>query len=136
VTPTPDYKNFSKCQRFAVIPPPCCRHFLPLSTHWLNQEGHAMHRNLIAVAAAAGLLTVGAISASAAPSTPTDGIVQAKLVEGPGPLVQQADWYCGPRCQYWHHRRWERNERRREYRYGYNGYGYRGYNGGYGSYYR
>ena len=29
--------------------------------------------------------------------------------------IQQADWYCGPNCQYWRHRRWEE----RHWRYGY-----------------
>jgi hypothetical protein len=44
--------------------------------------------------------------------------------------IQQADWGCGPNCEYWRHRHWV--ERHRFWRhehypyYGYN-YGYRHY---------
>jgi hypothetical protein len=46
--------------------------------------------------------------------------------------IQKAD-YCGPRCEYWHHRRWEESRHWRDYHRGYSRYGY---NNGYGYYYR
>lgn len=79
-----------------------------------------MRKTLIALAATTGLIGLGAMNASAASVTPLQGPTQ---VSG----VQQADWYCGPRCQYWRHRRWEArrhwwDEHHHQY-YGYN-YGY------------
>ena len=82
-----------------------------------------MRKTLIALTATAGLIGLGTIGASAAPLAPVHAPDQASA-------VHQADWYCGPRCRYWRHRRWEG---RREWRpshnpyYGYNG-GYYGYN--------
>ena len=63
-----------------------------------------MRKTLIALAATTGLIGLGSIGASAAPLTPLNAPVQASN-------IQQADW-CGPRCEYWRHRRWE--ERRHE----------------------
>ena len=88
-----------------------------------------MRKTLIALTATAGLIGLGTIGASAAPLAPVHAPAQASA-------VHQADWYCGPRCEYWRHRRWED---RREWRprnnpyYGYNG-GYYGNNRGYYSY--
>ncbi len=84
-----------------------------------------MRKTLLGLVAVTGLLTVAG-AASAAPLRPAD--------VGVSGAVQQADWYCGPRCEYWRHRRWE--ERRWEeyhrwhpyqYGYNYNDYGYRYY---------
>jgi hypothetical protein len=82
-----------------------------------------MRKTLIALAAATGLVGLGSISTSAAP------VAAAQ----PAPAVasiQKADWYCGPRCQYWHHRRWEE---RQAWRYNHPYYGYN-YNYPYGYY--
>jgi hypothetical protein len=86
-----------------------------------------MRKTLIAVAAATGLLALGSIGASAAPLAPVRAPTQASA-------IQNADWYCGPRCEYWRHRRWEENRwrERHDERYGYNTY----YNRGYYGYYR
>ena len=51
-----------------------------------------MRKTLIALTAAIGLGTVGA---SAAPVAPVHTPAQASA-------VHQADWYCGPRCAWWH----------------------------------
>ena len=82
-----------------------------------------MRKTLIALAASSGLIGLGTLAASAAPVEPVHS--RAQMSD-----VHQADWYCGPRCQYWHHRRWEAR-RDRWYRhhhpyYGYN-YGYHYY---------
>jgi hypothetical protein len=77
-----------------------------------------MPKTLIALAAATSLTCAG-WGASAAPR------VEAAHVS---PLVQPADWYCGPRCEHhrwersqWERHRWYENHRRNPY-YGY-GYG-------------
>jgi hypothetical protein len=88
-----------------------------------------MRRTLLTLATATGLMGgmvgLGASGASAAPVTPLNVPVQASA------NIQQADWYCGPRCEYWRHRRWEeRHGYWREHRYPYYGYNYnygRGY---------
>jgi hypothetical protein len=79
-----------------------------------------MRKTLIALTATTGLIGLGTFGASAAPAAPVHVPAQVSA-------IQQADWYCGPRCAYWHHRRWE--ERREGWRwnhqyphYGYNGY--------------
>lgn len=69
------------------------------------------------IAAGFGLLMLHALPSRA--QTPIDADVQ----------VQQADWYCGPHCQYWRHRRWEQRhrawERHREWEYRHHhAYGY------------
>lgn len=88
-----------------------------------------MRKTVITLATTAGILGFGTVGASALPAGPMQGSHQVRPTEGA--LIQKADWYCGPRCQYWHHRRWEQ----RHYdRYGYNGY--YGYNRGYNGYYR
>ncbi|HEX3401905.1 MAG TPA: hypothetical protein VHT74_16420 [Acetobacteraceae bacterium] len=81
-----------------------------------------MRKTLIALTATTGLLALGSIGASAAPLQPVHAPPQASS-------IQQADWYCGPRCDYWRHRHWEEHRwRERNYeRYGYNGYYNRGY---------
>ena len=58
-------------------------------------------RAMIALAATAGFLALGSSGASAGPPQPAG--VQA----GGQAAIQNADWYCGPRCNYWHHRHWE-----------------------------
>jgi hypothetical protein len=85
-----------------------------------------MRKTLIALAATTGLLALGSIGASAAPLAPVHAPAQASA-------IQNADWYCGPRCEYWRHRRWEENRWREHHyeRYGYNGYNNRGYYGYY-----
>ena len=85
-------------------------------------------RTMIAIAAAVGFLTLGEMDASAAQSAPM------QTPDGAGASIQQADWgwYCGPRCHYWRHRRWEQYHRWGGPYYGYNYY--RPY--GYGYYYR
>jgi hypothetical protein len=88
-----------------------------------------MRKTLIALAATTGMLALGSIGASAAPLAPVHAPTG---VSG----IQQADWNCGPRCEYWRHRHWEeRRWRESQYpRYGYNsGYYNRG-NYGYGYY--
>ena len=86
-----------------------------------------MRTTLIALAATTGLIGLSSIDASAATVTPAPAVGQVSA-------VQTVDWgYCGPRCQYAQHRRWqaEREWRHREWRehhdpyYGYN------YNRGY-----
>ena len=79
-----------------------------------------MRQTLLVLAAAGGLICLGGNASSAAPLT----VPQAS--------VQYVDWYCGPRCQYWLHRRAERQHwhDRNGYAYGYNR-PYRGYYRGY-----
>jgi hypothetical protein len=86
-----------------------------------------VRKTLIALAATTGLIGLSSIGASAATMVPAPAIDQSSA-------VQKADWgYCGPRCQYTQHRRWEaqREWRHHEWRehhnpyYGYNSY--RGY---------
>jgi hypothetical protein len=83
-----------------------------------------MRKTLIALVAATGLVGLGAIGASAAPVPPARAPAQISN-------IQPADWYCGPRCD-WRHHRWEERNGRREHHpyYGYNR-GYHGYNGYY-----
>lgn len=83
-----------------------------------------MHKTLIALAATAGLIGPGTLAASAAPVEPIHSMPQVSA-------VHQADWYCGPRCQYRQHRRWEEARRDQWYQhhspyYGYN-YSYHNY---------
>jgi hypothetical protein len=80
-----------------------------------------VRKTLIALAATTGLIGLGSIGASAAPVVAAQPAPQATA-------VQKADWYCGARCQYWHHRRWEERHAWHYHRpyYGYNyPYGYR-----------
>jgi hypothetical protein len=88
-----------------------------------------VRKTLIALAATTGLIGLTSVGASAASVIPASPVNEASA-------VQKADWgYCGPRCQYWQHRRWEESRyqrwREREWRehhnpyYGYNSY--RGY---------
>ena len=79
-----------------------------------------MRKLLIALAAATGLAGLGIGSASAAPVR----------VPAQASNIRQAEWYCGPRCEYWRHRRWERHEWHEHHPYySYNNgyYGYRGH---------
>jgi hypothetical protein len=107
---------------------------LPLSAHWKKEE-HTVRKTLIALAATTGLLGFGTIGASALTLGPVSNADQARTAEGS--VIQKADWYCGPRCQYsrqrrWEeHRRWDEGARWRHPNYGYNRYGY---NSGYGYY--
>ena len=80
-----------------------------------------MRKILIALAATTGLIGLGSVGASAAPvRVPTQAT-----------NVHQAEWGCGPRCEYWRHQRWEHHEWREHHHpyYGYNNgyYGYGGY---------
>ena len=96
-----------------------------------------MRKTLIALAATTGLLGFGTVGASALTLGPANGSDQVNTTEGS--VIQKADWYCGPRCQYsrerrWdEHRRWNEGARWRNPNYDYNRYGY---NGGNGYYYR
>ena len=77
-----------------------------------------MRKTLIALSAATGLTTLGSIATAAAPVVvPAHPVAQTSA-------IQQADWYCGPRCQYWHHRRWEEHHAWWRYHHGYYGYNY------------
>lgn len=68
-------------------------------------------RNLLAtLPIAAGLLGFAPLAVSAAPVPP----ITEMQTETDG-LIQKADWYCGPRCQYWQHRRWEEHRRWHDY---------------------
>jgi hypothetical protein len=80
-----------------------------------------MRKTLLTLAATAGLIGLGAVGASAAPVAPAHVPAQATS------HIQQADWYCGPRCQYWRHRRWEESHWHHRPYYGYNR-GYYAYN--------
>jgi hypothetical protein len=94
-----------------------------------------VRKTMMALAVTTGLLSFGSIGASALTLGPTHELDQARASEGP--MVQKADWYCGPRCEYRHHRRWENHRRWDEgQRWPNNNYGYNryGYNGGYGYY--
>ena len=79
-----------------------------------------MRKTLIALTATTGLIGLGTFGASAAPTTPVHAPAQVSA-------IQQADWYCGPRCQYWHHRRWEAQHQWWRYHHQYPYYGYNGY---------
>jgi len=92
-----------------------------------------MRKHLMGFTAALGLavlpmlLGTGSASAATAPA----GRIALPLSAA---AIQQADWYCDARCEYWRHRRWERHhrweerrrweegERWRERHYGYNGW--------------
>jgi hypothetical protein len=88
-------------------------------------EEPTVRKTLIAVTAATGLIGLGTIGASAAPVAPVRAPAQPAA-------IQQADWYCGPRCEYWRHRRWEERREWREHHHPYYGYnGYYGYDRGY-----
>jgi hypothetical protein len=82
-----------------------------------------VRKTLIALTATTGLIALGTIGASAAPP------VAPVNVPAHASAIQQADWYCGPRCEYRRHRRWEERHEWREHRYPYYGYnhGYYGY---------
>jgi hypothetical protein len=69
-----------------------------------NREDQTVRKILIALAATTGLTLLGAVGASAATSTPNLGSASVSA-------IHPADWYCGPRCQYWHHRRWVERHR-------------------------
>jgi hypothetical protein len=103
------------------LPPRCRRHADARDPHPLtngnNRKDGTVRNTLIALAAATGLMGLGSVTTSAAPViVPAHSTIQTSA-------VQQADWYCGPRCQYWHHRRWEEHHAWR-YRQGYYGYNY------------
>jgi len=75
-----------------------------------------VRKTLITLAATTGLIGLGSIGVSAAPVVAVQPAPQTAS-------VQKADWYCGPRCQYWHHRRWEARHAWR-YHHPYYGYNY------------
>jgi hypothetical protein len=122
----PHYQHFTHHQTSAAMPPPSRRAALPPSAHGNNREDQPVRKTLIALTAATGLIGLGTVGATAAPLHPP---------EHPS-AVQQADWYCGPRCNYWRHRHWEEQRAwRYEHRYPYYSDGYRPYGYGY-HYYR
>ncbi len=77
-----------------------------------------MRKTLIALAATTGIVGIGGFTASAAPVAAVPHIQ-------PATDVQKADWYCGPRCEYWHHRRWEERHAWQRYHHPNYGYNYR-----------
>ena len=93
-------------------------------------------RTALALAAAGALVALGPSSSSARPPQ-----LAGPQASGPQATIQSVDWYCGPHCQSWHHRRWEERHQQSYYRqpqpYGYyhphrySQYGY-GYGRGYG----
>lgn len=86
-----------------------------------------MRKILLGIAATFGVIAFGNVGASA---TSLSGIGTG--IHADQSAIQQADWYCGSRCQYWRHRHWV--ERHRYWQRGY--YPYYGYNGYYNHYYR
>jgi len=110
-------EHFIGHQNSAAMPPPSRRAATPQSVHGNNREDITVRKTLIALAATTGLIGLGTIGASAAPVAPAHVPDQAAA-------VQQADWYCGPRCQTSRHARWDRHEWREHHRpyYGYNSY--------------
>jgi hypothetical protein len=91
-------------------------------------------RTALALAAAGALVALGSSSSSARPPQ-----LAGPQANGEEATIQSVDWYCGPRCQSWHHRRWEERHQQSHYQqpYGYyhphrySQYGY-GYGRGYG----
>jgi hypothetical protein len=91
-------------------------------------------RTALALAAAGAFVALGSSSSSARPPQ-----LAGPQAGGPEATIQSVDWYCGPRCQYWRHRRWEERHWQPHYQqpYGYyhphrySQYGY-GYGRGYG----
>ncbi len=84
-----------------------------------------MRKTLIALAATAGLVGLGTVGASAAPVR----------VPAQASNIQQADWYCGPRCNYWRQQRWEAHREWWRAHHPYYGYNNGYYGGGYYHYY-
>lgn len=83
-----------------------------------------MRKTLITLAATGAFLTLAPVTASFAATASPAPSAQAR-----DDAIQQADWYCGPRCEYWRHRRWEEHRRWEWNR-------YHGYQYGYNDYYR
>ena len=95
-----------------------------------------MRKTMIALAATTGLIGLGTFGRIGGTGCAWD--TYRRRVSA----VQQADWYCGPRCEYWRHRRWEQRHsywlkhrsptvlRLQHYNNGY------GNDNGYGPYYR
>ncbi len=79
-----------------------------------------MRNDVLALVAASAFLALGSLGASAGPSVPP----AVAHVSNPTASIQTVDYYCGPRCRYWQHRRWVERHRREERRYGYGYYGY------------
>ncbi|HET8996373.1 MAG TPA: hypothetical protein VFN42_06865 [Acetobacteraceae bacterium] len=82
-----------------------------------------MHKLFTAGIALAGVFGLVPLAAAAAPLAPAP---QAAVTA----TVQHVDWdndHCGPRCQYWRHRRWEREHawRREQWRREHYGWNYR-----------
>jgi sterol desaturase/sphingolipid hydroxylase (fatty acid hydroxylase superfamily) len=91
-----------------------------------------MRKTLAALAVASGFVSLVPLTAVAGPvAPPSQRVGVAASV-----TAQPAEWYCGPRCEYWHHRRWEEHRRREESHrwHHYHGYGYN-YGNGYYRYY-
>jgi hypothetical protein len=94
-----------------------------------RREDQTVRKTLIALAATTGLIGLTSVGASAATGLPAPATDQVSA-------VQKADWsYCGPRCEYWRHRRaeaarhewWREHHWREHHPY----YGYNYYNGYY-----
>jgi hypothetical protein len=118
VYPTPNFRRVA-----AAIRP----HRATTISARQQAEEPTVRKTLIALTAATGLIGLGTIGASAAPVAPVHTPTQAAA-------IWQADWYCGPRCEYWRHRRWEERREWHQHHYPYYGYnrGYYSYGGYYG----
>jgi hypothetical protein len=120
----PRYQLFIRHQTSAAMPPRYGRAAPAPSAHGHSWKDRTVRKTLIALAATTGLIGLGTIGASAAPAVPAP--MQAQAAN-----IHQADW-CGPRCDYWRHRRWEARHDWREHHHPYYGYnGYYGYGQGY-----
>jgi hypothetical protein len=121
--------NISKV---AKVPPRCGRQSVAghaqLPGLCRNREDRIVRKTLIALAATTGLVGLSCVGASAASVIPASAVDHVSS-------VQKADWDdCGPRCQYWRHRRLgeQRHWRQQEWREHHNPYyGYNYYNGYY-----
>jgi hypothetical protein len=84
-----------------------------------------MRKTLIALAAVTGLVSFGAVGASAAPVSPARVPTQTAS-------IRLADWHSGPHSERRHHREWREHRSYNGYNRGYND----DYNSGYYGYYR
>jgi hypothetical protein len=104
------------------MPPSSGRAAPPPSAHGNHRKDQTVRKTLIALTAATGLIALGTVGASAAPVAPVN-------VPAHAAAIRQANWYCGPRCEYWRHQRWAERHEWRAHHYPYYGYnhGYYGY---------
>jgi hypothetical protein len=92
-----------------------------------TREVRTVRKTLIALAATTGLIGLTSVGASAATAIPAPTVGQESTIE-------KADWGCGPRCQYWQHRRWEAHREWRQHEWREHHTPYYGYNYSHGYY--